>query len=342
MRSLLTLLVLSVVLAACQGQGADEPVAVQKAAIEQPPPQASMATLGTFEAYWPQRTAAESGTRIATLASEMLAAPGLSTAPFQAIATAHASDTNRWSENVVVQGAHLHVEYYPSRDDLRIDNIDAEANVDTNTDIGEAGAKGVVNGVLDSLHAAGVVDRSRFDLSKAEVGYTQKGEGWSTDHVVSQIIQYRFTLMREINGINFAHAGLQVVVHRNGQIVSIRLGGAEVRSVITGGVEQPQGTGTLFSQTVSAADVLARHMAAKPDSRAVKSDLAYVFPDGEDSGHVEAMQMISYARGVTMPDGRIALAKVRRLGYSLRDATAAPKELSGVPSGLVAPQPLKQ
>ena len=148
--------------------------------------------------------------------------------------------------------------------------------------------------------------------------------------------------MRQINGVNFAHAGLQVAVHRNGTISYVRLGGAEIRSTVSNGLELPVNTGTVFQQTVTAANILARHMAEKPDSRAVKSDLEYVFPDGEDSGHVEAMQMISYSRGVAMPDGRIALAKIRRLGYSLHDASVAPKELSGVPSGIVAAQPQKQ
>ena len=175
--------VLCILTAACQGQATpDEPVATSSAAIVQAPATQSVATasaptLGTFEAYWPQRTAAEMTQRMTAVASVMLGAPSLSSAALQTIATAHASGTSRWSENVVLQGSHVHIEYYPSKDDLRIHNMDTEASMDTSTDIGEAAARNIVDGALTSLNTAGIIDSSLYDLSKAEVSYTQKGEG---------------------------------------------------------------------------------------------------------------------------------------------------------------------
>ena len=287
--------------------------------------------VGAFEAYWPSRASAELAQRVAAVSRALMNGPKSEATAFQAFTDQHAGSTDRWSELTNYGGAPVHVEYYPGRDDLRVSNLTLEDDASLVTDVGEAGARKVAANAIAMLASDGVIDASRFDLASAEVSHKMHGISRSTEQPAPAIIQYRFNLRRRINGIEFAHNGLRVAVHRNGSVASIRVGGAEIKSAVSSGAEQPLGRGSAFATKLTSTDANARHRKDFPDARGVKSRLMYVFPDGEDSGIIEPRQMVLFSRPHTPPGGQTVLSKGQYIAYSLRSATDAPKLVSGVP-----------
>jgi hypothetical protein len=287
--------------------------------------------LGVFEAYWPQRTSAELSARLAGAARGMVGASKAEASLFAPIVEAHASMPDLWSEVTTDLGPRIHVEYYPAKDDLRVTNLDVMDDLSTDQDVGEDGARSVAAGVLASLAADGLLDATHYDVAQAEVSHVMTGVAEAKQQLNPTIQQYRFLMRRRINGIDFMHNGVLIAVHRNGRPAFTRFGGAEIRANSVDGAEQPIGRGSTLAVDVTATEVQARHSAAFPTARGVKSRLFYVFPDGEDSGMVEPRQVVLYSTPHTTPDGHVAISKGRYLAYSIRSVAEQPKYISGDP-----------
>lgn len=211
-------------------------------------------------------------------------------------------------------------------------NLDVDENRSVATDIGEQAAKTLATKALKQLSDAQVIVASRYDISSAEISHTMHGISASTEQPAPHILQYRYLMRRQINGIEFAHNGVRIVVHRDGAIASIRVGGAEIRSSTAGAAETPVGSGSTFVPTVTGSNVAARFAVEFPSARGVKSNLMYVFPNGLDSGMIEPRYVYRYANSYTAPDGTVSLAGARQVAYSLRDPTDVPVLISGAPN----------
>ncbi|HEX4406957.1 MAG TPA: hypothetical protein VH560_19095 [Polyangia bacterium] len=261
-----------------------------------------------------------------------LVAANSSVAPstFSDLVGRHAGAAARWAEKIAIGAANLHVEYYPQFDDLRVNNLDVEDQLNPSADVGEAGARAVLSSVVAKLASANIIAASQYDTSTAELGYTKHMEGVSTETVVPQVLQYRFTLRRRINGIDFANAGMRVVVHRDGRLAALRIGGGDVKSIVTAGVEEPTGKGYRFNSVVDSAAIISRFAKETPDARGVRHRLMYVIMPG--TGMVEPRHVVFSAHSSDDGHGDIVIARATHAAYSLADASAAPVSLSDPPA----------
>jgi hypothetical protein len=289
-------------------------------------------TVGVFSAYWPSRGTTEIGQRMATVANVLLDGSAVVPSVFQAALPGDVQTMRDWGQTTSLGGVSIHTHYFPAQDDLRIENIDVMNDIGTGQDIGESAARAQAGKVLSALGAASVLDATRYDLSRAVLSYRMGGVSPSTSAPVPQIIQYRYLLRRLINGIEFAHNGVLIAIHRSGKIASIRLGGAEVTSAIVDGVEQPVGTGTTFAVQLAPADLDEQFASTFPAARSVKQTLMYVFPAGESSGTVEPREVVRFSLPSVLPSGSTVLSKAQHLAYSLRSPDDPPVYISGVPT----------
>ena len=107
------------------------------------------------------------------------------------------------------------------------------------TEVDEATARDLMKDAVGRLVAAGVVRAQDYDPAGASLAWRKVGGGRMDESVVDKILEYRFTLLRQINGVPFVNAGIRVGVHRAGKVSSLRVGGAEVLSARQGAVEVP-------------------------------------------------------------------------------------------------------
>ncbi len=323
------ILVTSLVLSSC---GTAESPSLERTASSKA--QITATSVGVFESYWPKRTVTDLGQRLAVIAGILTNVTPPDTATYEAIVSRHQADVARWIDADSSHGNRLSIVYDPTRDDLHATNLDVEENraVSVMLDIGENAAKAAVANVLNQLSNAQVIVASRYNIASAEISHTMHGMSLSTEQPAPQVLQYRYLLRRQINGIDFAHNGVSIVVHRNGAIANIRVGGAEIRSSSAGTAETPVGSGSTFVPMVTASDVAARFAAELPDARGVKSSLMYVFPNGLDSGMIEPRYVYRYSRSYTAPDGTVSLAKARLVAYSLHNPADASTLIAGAPN----------
>ncbi|HEX9942129.1 MAG TPA: hypothetical protein VGG03_08940 [Thermoanaerobaculia bacterium] len=286
------------------------------------------ARLGVFEARWPKRLPAEVATRAHAVAQVLLERKDLSLNSFMAAAKRHAKAAQAWGEHPSAAVPYLHVEYDPRYDDLRLANTDLADELPFAPAIGEAAARERFEDCFERLAAAGIVKAEQFDLAKVDVGYTKFGMARGDLEAVPEITEYRFGLLRQVNGIDFANAGVRISVHRTGGIASIRVGGAEVAARREGTKEQPLGRGGWFQRAVSRTEVEGRFSRDVPNARTAWSRLMYVMPENVDTALIEPLQVISHSR-VFEADGRQVVSRRQVLAYSLRTPGAPPLDLSG-------------
>lgn len=289
------------------------------------------AQLGVFEAQWPQRSAAEVAERLRQVTNALLGRSDVAATEFADVAAAHDQQKTRWSERHQVGTAALHIEYYPQFDDLRVENDDVNGDMNPSKDVGEAASRATLAKTVAALASAGLLQPEHFDVGHAELGYTKHMEAAANETPVQKIAQYRYTVRRQINGIDFAQAGLRVVVHADGRVASIRLGGATVASTLKNGVETPTGKGHMITRQVSEDALVARHASEERNSRGTKHRLMYVFPPGSSGGLIEPRHVVYFARA-SGPEAGAVLSRAQYLGYSITDPTAPALLLSDPPA----------
>jgi hypothetical protein len=288
-------------------------------------------TMASFEAYYPTRSSTEIGSRLVAIADAALGTQGADTSPLLALSQRHVQ-TGPWSEAVSYQNTMFNIEYFPATDDVRVSNMNVKGNRSAAQDVGEVGARAVAAKVLSKLDADQIIPAANYDLSTAQVSHTMHGSSQSNQEPTPSILEYRFLLRRRLNGIEFLNNGVLISVSRTGDVASIRLGGALVKSVVSAdGSEQPTGSGQTFAAATTSAALSTRFTAEIPNAVGVKSRLWYVFSNADGTGLIEPRQVVLYSQSHSVPGGQTALSKGRYLAYSFHGVNDQPSYLTGIP-----------
>jgi hypothetical protein len=302
---------------------------------------ATETSYASFETYWQTRSVAERAERAHAVA-EILADRSLPTAPFLKAAEKHSGEAGAW---VSMDLENINVTYYPEQDDLRVSNPELRKETEqdaTDQELKPEVAREVFLSTVGSLVDRRLIDARHYDTTKVKAATTvfSVGEVGVSQPVKEVVTEHNFTLMRQVNGIDFANAGVKVAVRRTGEVVEIRIGGAGIKSqfrpvsettkglrlrAVTSGeassdlVETPTGAGQIFGGTLDATKALNDFARRVPQGKVEWSKLMYMLPMGKlaQAGVLEPRYVVSYA--VVHGD---AVSRRKYIGYSLRDASA--------------------
>jgi hypothetical protein len=302
---------------------------------------ATEAAYASFETYWQTRSVAETAERAHAVA-EILANHSLPTAPFLEAAEKHSGEAGAW---VSMNLENINVTYYPEQDDLRVSNPDLRKETEqdaTDQELEPEAARDVFLSTVGSLVDRRLIDARQYDTSKVKVATTvfSAGEVGVSQPAKEVVTEHNFTLMRQLNGIDFANAGVKVAVRRTGEVAEIRIGGAGIKSqfrpvnettkglrlrAVTSGeassdlVETPTGAGQIFRGTLDATKFLNDFAKRVPQGNVEWSKPMYMLPMGKlaQAGVLEPRYVVSYSE----VHGE-AVSRRKYIGYSVRDGGA--------------------
>jgi hypothetical protein len=234
-----------------------------------------------------------------------------------------------WNDRV----GELRVKYYPQFNDLRLSN-DRLRSVADGPDVGQEAAKKQFLAVLDQLGQTGVIRNGDYDLATVKVSTTKFGSAPAGETATPVVIEYVFTLLRNINGIPLANAGVRISVHRSGAISGIRLGGVTVAAKAAtaaeralGIAEAPASGGRMFDVAVAREQVQARFAQEFPRARKIRDEMMYVMPDAADTAVVHPRYVVSYSNRYATDEGEV-VARRKSAAYSVVDAMARAEDIS--------------
>ena len=285
---------------------------------------------GVFEAFWPKSASDDVGRRAHGVAEVMLGT-SLPEEPFLASASRALVNGDTWIAAVTDE---VTVTYHGSFNDLRVSlpsqRLDSEEDL-VRPALPDDVARRRFEQTFAALQERGLIEGRQFDLNVVRAANTRLTVGDAEGNRSSAVVEHNFTAMRQINGVEFANAGVKVAVRRTDQVVEVRLGGAAIRSEVqdeaAGPVERPVDGGSVFAATVDQDLYRARFKDEFPSGRAEWERVEYMLPLGtmENGGVVEPLYVISYAE----VHGE-SVSRRKYAGYSLRDPKAAPVDLSEV------------
>jgi hypothetical protein len=298
--------------------------------------------LAAFEAHWPERGFQEAKERARTAARILLDLPEHEPVELEPV---ELDDTSNLEPDGTIPqpplffraGPEVDIVYYQEFDDLRVtnsvlqDDVTGDADVPDKDEYVAHRARRAFEECFDRLAKAGLIDGKHFDLNKTRVSHTQFAAApqGMDGHVLTT--EFVFSLLRKINGIDFANAGLKVAVHRTGRIAFIRLGGATVASTMEHGpFEVPTGSGFLFPRKVSARSVRERFAHDFPEAQVHYDVIKYILPDDQRRAIIEPRHVFAFSR-VSNVDGLDVITRREFVGYSLREPGTPPKDFSEPP-----------
>ena len=277
------------------------------------------ANLGRYRAFWPKRTDDELATYVASVGKL------LRSSPIKLVQTAGL-------RNAVVtpfDDANINVSYRSQFDDLRIYDVTRLPEARPTTDIGEKAAGQVAKNVVKTLAANGTVRAEHYDTNEMATGHHQRedyaGDGQPT---VTYTVEYRFRLLRKLNGIEAANNGIVVGITPDGQLSSLRLGGVQFDTEGTGGdSEAPTSTGSVVQRKVSTDAVAERFTKEAGTLGSGKyvlwSKKMYVMPTDEAEAILEPKLVYRFT-SIVASNGANIPSPAKVLAYSLTDPAAAP------------------
>ncbi|MGI9305355.1 MAG: hypothetical protein ACR2RB_22040 [Gammaproteobacteria bacterium] len=245
--------------------------------------------------------------------------------------TAIASRTSADWSSVFADAPQLLVRYLPEHDELRVINLELTSSIDSAESIGEQEAVNLARNYLSDLERRGVLDRMQFDLSRPQVGYHRVAAGEiGGQKKYDRITEYRITLRHLINGIETANAGVRLSVHASGRLAGVRLGGVNVKSVMTDGFETPTGQGKVLTRSVSTGEIAQRFFKSLPDNATADvawSRVMYVMPEDTNKAVVEPLHVYSYSE-IHEVEGQLVPSRRKVVGFSITDASAPPVDFT--------------
>ena len=278
-------------------------------------------------ARWPKRTPGEVAQRMKSLGTSLLAGRGaLDNVGLQAALLKFRPDAEFWAfDNGNVDGrSRLHFTYHVKSDDLRVEDVGLLEQISPG-EIDEATARSLMKEAVGRLVAAGLVRAEDYDPTGASLAWRRIGEGRKDENVVDKILEYRFSLLRQINGVPFANAGIRVGVHRTGTVSSLRVGGAEILSVRQGGLETPtDARGGVVTRVVARADIALRFGQEFPNAKIWTQGLMYAMRDDVEEDVIEPKEHFLFTRVSESPDGTKVFAPGERVSYSTTEVGAPP------------------
>jgi hypothetical protein len=237
----------------------------------------------------------------------------------------------------VTEMPNLEITYLARYGELRVADRGLEADTASVREMSESHAVTLARLKFMQLAAANLLDPRQYDWSKASIGSTWVGGGVRGGPTLERKrIEYRITLRRSINGIEMANSGVRIAVHTSGRISSLRLGGVNVASRVTNGVEEPTGQGRWLTAQASFGDLrgrLQRSMSRSTSNsqatmRVAWERLMYVMPENQQSAVVEPMYVVSYSIAVPTEGDHVAVSRRKTMGFSLVNPTAEPVDLT--------------
>jgi hypothetical protein len=269
--------------------------------------------LPRFAGHWRKRTPAEISARILTVGE--LVSGGAALSADQARAAVDASSDKRHdSSRPFTQNPGIVVKYDRPADDLRISNSELRDETE-GPDVGEVQARAVLAATMGQLVAKGLIDAGRWPLERARFSRTLFGVAPSTEVAKEQVVEYTFTILRQINGLEFANSGVSISVHRSGKVSSIRIGGAEFDSAVSAGKELPVGALNAVKRRFDDTTLRAKFTKEWPNAQIQWDKTMYVRADTQD-GTIEPRYVVSYSI-VSNIEGRSVNSRRMMKGYSL-------------------------
>lgn len=274
-------------------------------------PETVGAQLSSYNMYWKKRSAQSIVKRIEALAEIFMQKKSQS---------AQVSPYGR-TQRPFADMPELVVKNVPDYDEIRMMNTAVLSQRDVgNPDMGEVAAKAKMQQVFNELVQASLIDAKGYDLASAGVGYLRELLGDQKVVVYRRVNTYGFKLMRNVNGIPVANAGLLIGIHaRTGALTYLRIGGVTIDSQWNGTKELPAGGGATIARQVSTAALKSRFSAdVSYCPRTVLSErLMYIMPNGVQSAVVEPRYVIRFSRRT----GKLA-QPAERWAYSVTNPNA--------------------
>jgi hypothetical protein len=298
--------------------------------------------LAAFEAHWPKRDLQDAKERAQKVTKILLDLPEDESLKLEPL------EDDETSTLLLRAGPEISIVYYLDFDDLRVTNPLLQDDVTSDAAISDEYAADRAfrefERCFDRLVKAELIDRRSFDLNKTRTSRTEFGavpQGITLQGTTRNVLKERkrgsvlttefvFSLLRQLNGIDFANAGLKVAIHRTGRIASIRLGGATVASIERGGFEVPTGGGFLFPRMVSDLSIRQRFTDGFPEAQVHYDRVEYILPDDQRAALIEPRHVFAFSR-ISNIDGRDVIARREFVGYSLRQPDTPPEDFSEPP-----------
>jgi hypothetical protein len=197
-------------------------------------------------------------------------------------------------------------------------------------DVGVMAATSAFERAFNGMMGAGLLDATGLDFTRPKISHIMQGAGRPGEPRVERIKEYVFFVPRLINGIPLANgtaafpAGVQVAVHRDGGLASIKVTGPFVHSGrATPGVEVPQAPGYSLTRQVSRADLDARIGQEYPGSTITHLGLQYRLQDDRVDTVVIPMQGYGVSSN-TVVNGRTVHGRIQYVYYSVEAENAGP------------------
>jgi hypothetical protein len=221
--------------------------------------------------------------------------------------------------------------YLPEFNELRVTDQELAQAIAPDRAIDREDAVDRARQVFKKLAERGLVDASDFDWDRIDTAYTWAGAGpVGSTETGKRLVDYRFTLRRQINGIEFANAGVRIVIHASGRLSSLRLGGAQVLSRRGTAAEEPLRRGKWVAARATPEELRAtflRQLPAGAEPSIAYARVMYVMPEWKRAAVVEPLYVVSYALRVPDDQGETVVSRRRTLGLSLTDPSARPVDL---------------
>jgi hypothetical protein len=287
------------------GVGCQNVPAAESLAPESLPASLSAAPLETYAAVLsvPERTSQEVASRAGLIAAAMLQRE-VAAAIFERQESPAGGDTRFAGD----EAAGVQLIYEPAFDTFRVINARVSADYADPTDIGEASARDVYRTTAAALGAAGALELAGLAIENPRLQLQVQGEGPVGEPAKERVKEYVFFARREVGGASIRHehhdAGLQISVHRNGAVASVRVSGPSVGS----------GAPTALTSALSeeAADQLAQKEYV---NHTVESQgLCYVLDDASNSFRLRWTYKVS---AKTVIDGRTINGRAQFISYAV-------------------------
>lgn len=306
----------------------EDPAAAQSAVVATPATPAGAlnasdapgARLGVYRAFWPTRTDTELAARVNTLVGVLRATPPKLVSP----------ERLRDTRSAPFDDPQLQVSYKDQFDDVTVRDLSLLPGEKPGPDVGEAVARGVAAKAIKSLVDAGLAVDGHFNPTEFATGHHRRGQyAGDGSAVQSSVVEYRFRALRKLNGIDVANSGVVVGVSPSGKVSSMRLGGAQIESVVDANGEAPTSAGRIFTRVVATASIerrFANEVAPGVAKNVLAKSLMYVVPRKAASSLIEPTVVFRY--GQTFGTGAHSIVTpAKTVGYSVEDPTKSPRDL---------------
>jgi hypothetical protein len=218
----------------------------------------------------------------------------------------------------------LQFSYRRDNDHILVINAPVTHDTANPVDIGVDASRAIFLSAFKSSVSSGVVSALGLNPSDVRTSRIVQGEGSYGQAPVERTSEYIFTVPRKVNGIEVYEAGVEVSVHRAGQIARAKVFGPTVISTVdAAGVEVADEAGYTFTASVTQADLDLRVKNEHPGADIQPIGVRYWLPPGGTAGVVEPAQMYFVAPKAII-EGQTIKARGSWVAYSLKDASLTP------------------